>query len=73
MYPLKTRTFASGLTMILLSFLNIKKFYTVFDYFGNVAVFSFYAFVSLVGVFFGIFILPETKGKTLQEVENYLF
>lgn len=74
MYPQKTRTFASGLTMslaFLMSFANIKTFSMVFEYFGNVAVFSFYAFVSLVGVFFGIFILPETKGKSLQDIENH--
>lgn len=73
MYPQKTRTFASGITMslaFLMSFANIKTFSTVFDYFGNIAVFSFYALVALVGVFFGVFILPETKGKTLQEVEE---
>lgn len=73
MYPQKTRGFASGITMslaFLMSFANIKTFSTVFEYFGNVAVFSFYAFLSLLGIAFGIFILPETKGKTLQQIEE---
>lgn len=74
MYPQKSRAFASGITMCLafvMSFVNVKFFSTVFDYFGNVAVFSFYSFVALGGVLFSIFILPETKGKTLQEIEQY--
>ena len=74
MYPQKNRTFASGITMslaFLMSFANIKTFSTVFDYFGNIAVFSFYAIVALIGVFFGLFVLPETKGKTLLEIEEY--
>lgn len=74
MYPQKSRAFASGITMclaFLMSFVHVKLFGTVFEYFGNVAVFSFYSFVTLAGVLFGIFILPETRGKTLQEIELY--
>lgn len=74
MYPQKHRAFATGVTLCLaylMSFVNIKTFSTVFEYFGNVTVFSFYAFVTLAGLLFAIFILPETKGKTLQEIEQY--
>lgn len=74
MYPQKSRAFASGITMCLafmMSFVHVKLFVTIFEYFGNVAVFSFYSCVTLVGVLFAIFILPETKGKTLQEIELY--
>lgn len=28
--------------------------------------------VSLVGVFFSLFIVPETKGKTLKEIQDLL-
>jgi hypothetical protein len=73
MYPQKTRSFAVGITMSLawaMSFVTIKTFSTVFDYFGTVIVFSFYAFVTLIGIFFAIFILPETKGKSLREIEE---
>lgn len=74
MYPQKYRGFASGITMclaFLMSFLHIKMFFTIFEYFGNVVVFGFYTFVSLAGALFAIFVLPETKGKTLQEIEQY--
>lgn len=74
MYPQKSRAIASGITMclaFLMSFVHVKMFSVVFEYFGNVAVFSFYSVVALAGVLFSIFILPETKGKSLQEIEQY--
>lgn len=74
MYPQKSRAFASGITMcitFIMSFVHVKMFTTVFEYFGNVAVFSFYSIVTFAGVLFAIFILPETKGKSLQEIEQY--
>lgn len=73
MFPQKTRGFAVGLTMslaFLMSFANIKTFPTVFESLGNVVMFSFYSFVAFVGILFAIFILPETKGKSLQQVED---
>lgn len=73
MYPMKTRAFAAGITMGLawtMSFANIKTFTFVFESFGALAVFSFYAGVALVGIGFAIFILPETTGKTLAEIEE---
>ena len=74
MYPQKSRGFAAGITMCLaylVSFAVIKTFTDVFELFGNVVVFSFYALVCALGVIFGIFILPETNGKSLQDIENY--
>lgn len=73
MFPQKTRGFAVGITISLvwaMSFVNIKTFSSAFEIFGSFWIFSFYAFVSMIGIFFGIFILPETKGKSLQEIEN---
>lgn len=73
-FPQKSRGFAVGITIaigFLLSFVNIKTFATVFDYFGSFWIFSFYALVALVGIAFAVFILPETKGKSLQEIEDY--
>lgn len=74
MYPQKSRGFAAGITMslaFLMCFGVTKTFADAFEFFGNVVVFSFYAFVAALGVAFGIFILPETKGKSLQDIENY--
>lgn len=73
MYPQKSRGFAAGITMFLawaMSFAVIKTFSTVFEVFGSTVVFSFYAIVSLIGIMFGVFVLPETKGKTFAEIEE---
>lgn len=72
-YPQKTRGFAVGMTIsigYLLSFVNIKTFSMLFDTFGSFLMFSFYAFVALIGIGFAVFVLPETKGKSLQDIEN---
>lgn len=74
MYPQKTRGFAVGITVaigFILSFINVKTFSTVFEIFGSFWIFSFYALVALVGILFAVFILPETKGKSLQEIESH--
>lgn len=74
MYPQKSRAFASGITLclaFLMSFVHVKVFSTIFDLFGNFAVFTFYSVIALGGLLFAIFILPETKGKSLQEIEQY--
>lgn len=74
MYPQKTRSFAVGLTLLFghgLSFINIKTFSAAFEVLGSFVTFSFYAFIAFLGIVFAIFILPETKGKSLQEIESH--
>lgn len=74
MYPQKSRGFAVGITMavgFMFSFINIKTFGLLFATFGSFVMFLFYSFVALVGIGFAIFILPETKGKSLEEIESY--
>ncbi|KAG5672088.1 hypothetical protein PVAND_002243 [Polypedilum vanderplanki] len=74
MYPQNSKGLAIGLTIFYaytMSFINVKTFTSVFAAFGSIGMFSFYAFVALIGVSFAFFILPETKGKSLQEIENY--
>lgn len=73
-YPQNARGLAVGLTIFyayIMSFINVKTFTAVFSIFGSVAVFSFYGVVSLLGTAFSLFILPETKGKSLHEIECY--
>lgn len=74
MYPQKSRGLAAGLTVgyaNLISFLNIKTFSAIFEIFGSTIVFAFYAFIAFLGILFSLFILVETKGKTLQEIEDH--
>jgi facilitated trehalose transporter len=73
MYPQKTRSFAVGITVsigFILSFINIKTFSSVFEIFGSFWMFSSYTFIALLGIFFAVFVLPETRGKSLQEIES---
>lgn len=74
MYPQKTRGFASGITMAVafgIGFVNIKTFSAAFAFFGSFWMFVIYAGVALLGVLFAFFILPETKGKSLHEIESF--
>lgn len=73
LFPQKVRGMTAGLTVCLaylMSFIVIKLYPSMLDAMGNGFVFVFYGSVSLVGVFFVYYILPETKGKTLEEIEN---
>lgn len=74
MFPQQSRGFAAGLTICagyFMSFLNIKAYPEMVQILGNEIIFLFYGFISLVGIFFVQFVLIETKGKTLLEIENY--
>lgn len=73
-YPQKSRGMASGITIGIafsMAFLMLKTFLVSLETFGSTAVFFFYSIISLIGVAFGYFVLPETKGKSLQEIENH--
>ncbi|XP_070504408.1 facilitated trehalose transporter Tret1-like [Chironomus tepperi] len=74
MYPQKSRSLAVALSLsycFIVSFLTIKFFSTAFMAFGSAVVFAFFAVISLIAVFFSIYVLPETKGKTLHEIEKH--
>ena len=63
----------AGLTVCVayfLSFLAIKSYPSMLQLMGNEMIFLFYGMISLLGTVFVYRILPETKGKSLQEIEN---
>lgn len=73
MFPQKTRGFGVGITVsigFILSFINIKTFSSVFETFGSFTIFTCYSSVAFLGILFAVFVLPETKGKSLQEIED---
>lgn len=72
-YPQRSRGLATGLTIsyaYTMSFINVKTFAMVFELFGSTIMFGFYAVVALIGVLFCWIFLIETKGKSLQEIEE---
>lgn len=74
MYPPKVRGFLAGLTIFAgytMSFVIIKVYPSMVSAMGNENVFLFFGAISVVGIGFVYFFLPETKGRTLEEIEAY--
>ncbi|XP_066996746.2 facilitated trehalose transporter Tret1-2 homolog isoform X2 [Anabrus simplex] len=73
-FPSNVRGLASGITTCVayvFSFIAIKIYPSMLHSLGTDGVFFFYGSISLAGTIFVIFLLPETKGKTLLEIEEY--
>ncbi|XP_049869118.1 facilitated trehalose transporter Tret1-like isoform X1 [Pectinophora gossypiella] len=73
LFPINVKTVASSAATILacvLSFSVAKCYQGIKDNFGHYTVFWSFAFVAYVGVFFIYCFVPETKGKTLEEVHD---
>lgn len=73
LFPQRVRGVTAGITVCFayfMSFIVIKSYPSMLSWMGNGTIFLFYGIVSLFGTLFVHFLLPETKGKTLQEIEN---
>lgn len=73
LFPQRVRGITAGLTVCVayfMSFIAIKSYPSLLQHIGNGMIFLLYGIVSLLGTLFVHFILPETKGKSLQEIEN---
>ncbi|XP_055546945.1 facilitated trehalose transporter Tret1-2 homolog [Wyeomyia smithii] len=74
MYPTKVRGFVAGLTIFVgytMSFIIIKVYPSMVHVLGSENVFLFFGIISVIGIGFVYFFLPETKGRTLDEIETY--
>ncbi|KXJ79556.1 hypothetical protein RP20_CCG000432 [Aedes albopictus] len=74
LFPQKVRGPASGVTVFftyLMSFAIIKLYPTMVAGMGSANVFIFYGAVSLLGGVYVCYVVPETKGNSLQEIEDY--
>lgn len=72
-FPAKVKDILSGMTTCLayvFSFITVKTYPDMLDCMGKHGVFCFYAFMSLLGTIFVALFLPETKGKTLHEIDE---
>ena len=55
----------------LTAFITTKEFFTLLTFLGGPGVFWTFAVFSLLGVVIAIIWLPETKGKSLTEIQSY--
>lgn len=73
-FPSHARGKASALSIFtswLFAFIVTKEFITVKENLGPAETFWLFSLFSFAGAFFVWFVLPETKGKTLEEIELY--
>ena len=56
---------------LLMTFLVLKFFPNIHMAIGFHGLFWIYAIVSLLGSTFGFIFIPETKGKSLKEIESH--
>lgn len=72
-YPQKIRGFASGITICAaytMCFIIIKLYPLMVEHLGSIFTFIFFGSMSLVSIAYVYWFLPETNGKTLQEIEE---
>ncbi|XP_043913831.1 solute carrier family 2, facilitated glucose transporter member 6-like [Protopterus annectens] len=72
--PLRARGVASGLCVLvswITAFLLTRFFMNVVDHFGLDVPFYFFTIICLVNLLFTGLWVPETKGKSLEEIEAY--
>eukprot|EP01102_Stenamoeba_stenopodia_P002606 TRINITY_DN12466_c0_g1_i1.p1 TRINITY_DN12466_c0_g1~~TRINITY_DN12466_c0_g1_i1.p1 ORF type:complete len:729 (+),score=158.11 TRINITY_DN12466_c0_g1_i1:291-2189(+) len=75
-FPMKVRGQAMSVTCsfnYVINFVVALTFLDLVSAFGQVGAFYFYAGVSFVGLIFVYVFVPETKGKTLEEIQSSLF
>lgn len=73
-FPQKFKGFCTGLTIFIgytMSFFCIKFYPDMIEILGNEFLFIIYGSVSLLGIVFIVLCLPETRGKSLYEIEAY--
>lgn len=71
LFPTKIRGTASGLLTgfnYTFNFIAVKIYPSMIDSMGSTGVFFFYGATALIGTVFSICLLPETKGKSLEEI-----
>ncbi|XP_075169842.1 facilitated trehalose transporter Tret1 [Haematobia irritans] len=73
-FPQRVRGSAAGFAVslgLIISFVVLKLFPTMDRAIGTANVFAFFGAVSLTAVAFIYFLVPETRGRTLLEIEEY--
>lgn len=74
LYPMKVRGLVGGMTTMMAHtfvFLVVKTYPKLAMLVERHGAFLIYGCISVIGTIFFYFFLPETKGRTLQEIEDY--
>ena len=72
-YPTRIRGFAMSIATVsnwLFNGIVAFTFLKLINMFGASGAFWLYAFVGMLGLVWGFFYIPETKGKSLEEIEE---
>ncbi|KAF4072538.1 hypothetical protein AMELA_G00264010 [Ameiurus melas] len=72
--PMKVRGFVSGVCVVvsyITTFFLTQYFMPAVEAFGLFAPFLFFCVICVVNIIFTAKCVPETKGRTLEEIENY--
>lgn len=73
LFPINVKTVASSaatMTACIMNFAVIKSYQGIKDVFGHYTVFWCFASIAYFGMFFVYFFVPETKDKTLEEIQD---
>jgi len=74
-YPLRVRARAMSLATVAnwgFNFIVASTFLTLVQKLGKAGAFWFYGVISIAGLIFCIFFVPETKGQSLEVIEDHL-
>lgn len=73
LFSMQVKGLAAGISVsfcYFTSFVSIKMYPFLVESLGSSTVFLIYGIISILATVFVFIILPETKGKTLEEIEN---
>lgn len=73
LYPLRVRGAAMSVTLAAnwtMSFVVSLTYLTLFEAFGGAGTFGVYALVAVALGFFALLVIPETRGKSLEQIER---
>ncbi|XP_046615416.1 facilitated trehalose transporter Tret1-like [Neodiprion virginianus] len=62
----------SGVSLSLFSFVSSKTYQSLLEITSEACVFFLYGAVAITSLVFGLTVMPETKGKSLQEIQDEL-
>lgn len=72
LFPLKLRLIASGVAIAFdysLAFLSKKTYHNLETTLSLAGTTTFFCTVSFIGLIFAYFVLPETEGRSLEDIE----